>query len=311
MRDKKYIFDGKATIEADHINAYLFDGPDIFVESRSTPLCDVPPMGIGNKPIDGGNYLFTPDEMENFIRSEPRSKKFFRRWIGGDEFLNGKVRYCLWLGEATVEEIKSMPLVEERVDAVRRFRLSSKSAPTRKLAEKPTRFHVENMPSTNFIVVPEVSSERRQYIPMGFMTPDVLCSNLLRLIPDAKLFHFAILESSVHMAWMRTVCGRLESRYRYSATIVYNNFPWLTPTMRQYFDLLSVAETILTVRAEYDDMTLAEMYNPESMPEELRAAHAENDRLVMALYGFDGSMTETDIVTQLLYMYQELTAAKA
>ena len=307
MAKEKIIIDGKETITADHINAYLLDAPDIFVERRSTPMCDVPPMGIGNKPIDGSNYLFTADEYEEFIRREPRAKKYFRRWYGGEEFLHGKVRYCLWLGEATAEEIQSMPLCAERVEAVRQYRLSSKSAPTRKIADKPTRFHVENMPTTSYIVIPEVSSERRKYIPMGFMAPDVFCSNLLKLISTRDVYFFGVLESAVHMMWTGTVCGRLEMRYRYSATIVYNNFPWLTPTEPQYHAIRRTAQGILDARALYPDWTLAQLYDPNKMPPELRAAHEANDRLIMEMYNFDETMSELEMITQLLLMYEELS----
>ena len=223
----KFIFtESGEKIPAKNINAYLVDAPNVFIESRKKPLCDVPEIGIGNKPIDGGNYLFTEEEMRAFVEREPRSEKYFRKWLGSDEFINGYFRYCLWLGDADPQELVKMPLVMERVKAVRNFRLASKSAPTQKLAETPTRFHVENMPSGNYILIPEVSSEKRRYIPMGFISPDILCSNLVKLIPGASLYHFGILTSSVHMAWTRAVCGRLKSDYRYSKDIVYNNFPW-------------------------------------------------------------------------------------
>ena len=305
MRDK-LIIDGKSTIVASNINAYLLDAPNIFLEVRSTPLCAVPPMGIGNKPIDGGYYLFTPDEMNEFVSREPRSQKYFRRWYGGDEFLNGKIRYCLWLGDATIEEINSMPLCAERVEAVRRFRLSSKSAPTRKIADKPTRFHVENMPTTDYILVPRVSSERREYIPMGFMPPTVIASDATLLIPTVDVFYFGVLMSKVHMAWTKTVCGRLGTSYRYSATIVYNNFPWLTPTEEQYHEIRRSAQGILDARSLYPDWTLAQLYDPKKMPPELRAAHDENDRLILDLYHFDG-MKDLEIITQLLLMYEQLS----
>ena len=307
-RDKKYIFDGKATLEVDHINAYLFDGPDIFVERRSAPLCDVPPMIFGSMPNDGGNLIIEAADYEDFIRREPRAQKFIRRFMGGDEFLNGKERYCLWPVDADEDDLR-LPLIAERVEAVREYRLSSKRAATRKLAATPHLFAEIRQPATNFIIVPRVSSERRPYIPMGFMTPDVIAADSALIIPRAKLFHFAVLESSVHMAWMRTVCGRLKSDYRYSGTVVYNNFPWLTPTMRQYFDLLSAAERILEIRSEYEEMTLAEMYNEATMPDDLRAAHEENDRLVQELYGFEG-WTEPEMITELLLMYDQLSSFK-
>ena len=214
---------------AKNINGYLLDGDNVFIESRNKPLCSVPEIGIGNKPIDGGFYLFEKEEMEDFIKKEPVSKKYFRPWYGSKEFINRKSRYCLWLGDCSPAELKTMPLCLERVKSVKEYRLNSTSAGTVKLADKPTHFHVENMPDSTYILVPKVSSERRRYVPIGFMTPDVLCSDLVFIIPKASLYHFGILTSNIHMAWMRAVCGRLELRYRYSKDVVYNNFPWPTP----------------------------------------------------------------------------------
>lgn len=214
---------------AKNINGYLLDGDNVFIESRNKPLCSVPEIGIGNKPIDGGFYLFEKEEMEDFIKKEPVSKKYFRPWYGSKEFINRKSRYCLWLGDCSPAELKTMPLCLERVKSVKEYRLNSTSAGTVKLADKPTHFHVENMPDSTYILVPKVSSERRRYVPIGFMTPDVLCSDLDFIIPKASLYHFGILTSNIHMAWMRAVCGRLEMRYRYSKDVVYNNFPWPTP----------------------------------------------------------------------------------
>ncbi len=223
---QKIIYDGDKKTIAKNINGYLLDADNVFVESRSKPLCDVPEIGIGNKPIDGGYYLFTEEEKDEFIKIEPQSEKYFRPWIGSHEFINRYYRYCLWLGECTPAELRAMPECMKRVQAVRDYRLSSPSAGTVKLADTPTRFHVENMPKGNYVVVPEVSSEKRRYIPIGFFEPYVLSSNLVKIIPSATLYHFGVLTSSVHMAWMRAVCGRLKSDYRYSKDIVYNNFPW-------------------------------------------------------------------------------------
>ena len=223
-----------------NINAYLLDADNVFVESRSKPLCDVPEIGIGNKPIDGGNYLFTKEEMEEFLKVEPAAEKWFKTWYGSQEFINRCPRYCLWLGNCPPNELRKMPECLKRVEAVRQLRLSSKSAGTVKLADTPTRFHVENMPNGTYILLPKVSSERRRYIPMGFMTPDTFCSDLVFIIPDADIYHFGILTSNVHMAWMRAVCGRLEMRYRYSKDVVYNNFPWPSPTDAQKAKSLSV-----------------------------------------------------------------------
>ncbi len=299
----RVIFDGNETIETDNINGYLLPAPNFFVTSRSTPLSAVPTMSYGNMPIDGGKYLFKADEKEEFIRREPRAEKYFRRWYGAEEFINGSERWCLWLGEAAEDDLR-LPLIAERIEAVRRYRLASKRAATRKLADTPTRFHFENMPKGNFIVVPEVSSERRQYIPIGFMTPDNLCSNLLRLVADAELFHFGVLTSSVHMAWTRMVCGRLESRYRYSTQIVYNNFPWCERSAR----IEQTAQAILDARALYPTWTLAALYDQQKMPPELRAAHEANDLAVLDAYGFEAGLSELEIVVRLMKMYQRLTA---
>ena len=217
------IYDNDKITKAGHINAYLMDAPDVFVSSRQQSICDIPSIGIGNKPIDGGNYLFTKEEMEEFIKVEPKSAQYFKPWYGSEEFIHQKPRYCLWLGGCSPAELRQMPHCMKRIEAVREMRLASNSAGTRKLADRPTRFHVENMPDTNYIIVPKVSSEKRRYVPMGFMSPNVLASDLVFVIPDATLYHFGILESNVHMAWMRAVCGRLETRYRYSKDVVYNN----------------------------------------------------------------------------------------
>ncbi len=293
--------------QCQNINAYLVDGPDVFIESRTKPLFDVPEIGIGNKPIDGGNYLFTEEEKEEFIKQEPKSEHLFRRWYGSEEFINNKVRYCLWLGDCSPAELKSMPHCYERVNAVREFRLASKSEGTRKIADKPTRFHVENMPKDNYLLVPRVSSERRRYIPIGFMTPNVLTSDSVQIIPNATLYHFGVLTSNVHMAWMRAVCGRLKSDYRYSKDIVYNNFPWCNPTEEQRHKIEATAQAILDARAKYPDCSLADLYDEVTMPIELRRAHQANDRAVMAAYGFPTTMTESDCVARLLEMYQQLT----
>ena len=303
------IFDNDKVSKVDHINAYLMDAPNIFVVSRSHPLAKVPKIGIGNKPIDGGNYLFEQDEMEEFIKSEPLSEPYFRKWYGAFEFINQKPRYCLWLGKCSPAELRRMPNCLKRIENVRNLRLESSSVGTRKLADRPTHFHVENMPEGNFIIVPRVSSERRRYIPMGFMSPDVLASDAVHLIPEATLYHFGILQSNVHMAWMRAVCGRLKSDYRYSKDVVYNNFPWPSPTEEQKARIEQTAQAILDVRALYPDSSLADLYDELTMPIELRRAHQDNDRAVMQAYGFPvkSTFTETVCVAELFKRYQELT----
>ena len=306
-KNKKFLYTGDRAQIVQNINGYLLDADNVFVESRSKPICDVPEIGIGNKPIDGGNYLFTKEEMEQFINDEPQSQQYFKPWYGSQEFINRCPRYCLWLGDCSPNELRKMPACMRRVEAVREMRLSSKSAGTVKLADKPTRFHVENMPTGTYVVIPEVSSERRKYIPMGFMTPDILCSNLVKIVPDATLYHFGILTSNVHMAWMRAVCGRLKSDYRYSKDIVYNNFPWPTPTEAQKAKIEQTAQAILDARALYPDCSLADLYDEVTMPPELRRAHQANDKAVMQAYGFWGKLnTETACVAELMKMYQEL-----
>ena len=302
------IYDNDKITKADHINAYLMDAPDVFVSSRQQSICDIPSIGIGNKPIDGGNYLFTKEEMEEFIKVEPKSAQYFKPWYGSEEFIHQKPRYCLWLGGCSPAELRQMPHCMKRIEAVREMRLASNSAGTRKLADRPTRFHVENMPDTNYIIVPKVSSEKRRYVPMGFMSPNVLASDLVFVIPDATLYHFGILESNVHMAWMRAVCGRLETRYRYSKDVVYNNFPWPIPTEEQKAKIELTAQAILDARALYPDSSLADLYDELTMPVELRKAHQDNDRAVMQAYGFPikSTFTESQCVAELFKLYKEI-----
>ncbi|MCR5162673.1 MAG: hypothetical protein K6C40_01510 [Thermoguttaceae bacterium] len=304
------IYDEKnGKIPAKTINPYLIDAPMVFIESRNKPICAVPEIGMGNQPIDGGNYLFKEDEKEEFVKKEPESEKYFRRWYGSDEFINNRPRWCLWLGECPPHELKRMKYCLERVENVRKLRSESKRQSTQKMAQFPTRFQTENMPKTTYIVIPETSSENRFYVPMGFMTPEVLCSNLVRLMPNATLYHFGVLTSSVHMAWMRAVCGRLKSDYRYSKDIVYNNFPWpagLTDETRTRIE--RTAQGILDARALYPDSSLADLYDERSMPDALRRAHEANDKAVLAAYGFPKNLKdESVIVAELMKMYQELT----
>ena len=303
----KKIFSNGSVISAEHINAYLLNADDVFIENRSNPLCDVPKMGIGSQPIDDGNFLFdSKNDMDAFIKEEPKSEKYFHLWYGSREFISQKPRYCLYLGDCSPAELRSMPKCLERVKNVRLFREKSNRTSTRKSADVPSKFGATNIPNTNYIVIPKVSSQRRRYIPMGFMSPDILCSDLVFLLPNASLYHFGILESNVHMAWMRVVCGRLKSDYRYSNTLVYNNFPWPLPTDEQKARIEHTAQGILDARALYPDSSLADFYDPLTMPQELRKAHIANDRAVMAAYGFSTKMSEADCVAELMKMYVEL-----
>lgn len=305
--NRKRIYEGKKKSVASNINPYLIDAPNVFIESRTTPLCGTPPIGMGNQPIDDGNYLFTKEEMKAFLKIEPQAKKWFRPWIGADEFINGYQRYCLWLGHCPPPELKKMREVMKRVHAVQKFRQESKRTSTKKLANFPTRFQTENIPSKSYIVIPEVSTERRNYIPMGFMKPRTLCSNLLRLMPNGTLYHFGILTSVVHMAWTRAVCGRLGTGYRYSKDIVYNNFPWVDAMDKQKATIEKLAQSVLDARAKFPDSSLADLYDPLTMPKELLKAHQALDRAVLKLYKFKQDMSESEIVAKLMEMYQKLT----
>ena len=245
--------------------------------------------------------------MEEFISKEPGSKKYFHPWYGSRELINRNPRYCLYLGDCTPAELRKLPNCMDRVSKVRQYRLLSTSAGTRKIADTPTRFHVTNMPAGSYVVIPEVSSERRRYIPMGYMDETVLCSNKLRLAPEAGLYHFGVLQSNVHMSWVRTVCGRLKSDYDYSIAVVYNNFPWPSPSPEQKVKIEQTAQGILDARSLYPESSLADLYDPLTMPPELRKAHDRNNVAVMKAYGFPTSMSEADCVAALMKMYQELT----
>lgn len=310
-RPDKYIFDNGQAIKAAHVDPYLIDAPDKFIYSRSKPICDVPEIGIGNQPIDGGNYLFEKEEMEEFIKKEPKSAQYFHPWYGAVEFIHQKPRYCLWLGDCSPREINEMPLCKQRVENVRQLRLASKRKSTLKLADKPTRFQVENMPDGDSIIIPSVSSEKRRYVPMGFIHKGVFVSNLVLIIRSATLYHFGVLESNVHMAWMRVVCGRLKSDYRYSKDVVYNNFPWPFSLPagegRGEANIAQTAQAILDVRAKYPDSSLADLYDPATMPYDLLEAHRKNDRAVMQAYGFSTKMTESECVARLFEMYARMT----
>ncbi|MCD7944636.1 MAG: N-6 DNA methylase [Clostridia bacterium] len=308
-KQKVIYTDGRPRI-AKNINGYLTDAENVFVESRKYPLSDVPRIGIGNKPIDGGNYLFTKEERDEFLKKEPAAGKYFRPWYGAEEFINLRPRYCLWLGECTPNELHKMPECLKRVKAVREYRLASRRASTVKLVDTPTRFQTENMPTGNYIVIPQVSSERRKYIPIGYMGADVLCSDKVRIMPDGTLYHFGVLESNVHMAWMRAICCRLKSDYSYTINDVYNNFPFPTPTDAQRAKIEKTAQAILDARALYPDSSLADLYDDATMPSELRRAHQDNDRAVMDAYGFtkgsEARTSESACVAELMKMYQRL-----
>lgn len=294
-----------------NINGYLLDADNIFVEGRNKSICDVPVIGIGNMPIDGGNYLFTEDEKNNFLEKEPRAEKWFRPWVGSHEFINRYYRYCLWLGNCPPNELRKMPECMKRIEAVREFRANSSRASTKKLADTPRLFGTINMPANNYIVIPKVSSERRRYIPIGYLTPDILSSDLVFIIPDANLYHFGVLTSNVHNSWMRAVGGRLKSDYRYSKDIVYNNFPWPEPVGDQKAKIEQSAQAILDARMLYPDSSFADLYDQLAMPPELRKAHQQNDKAVMQAYGFSvKDTTESRCVAELMKLYQKKISGK-
>ena len=301
-----YLSDSQ-TIQATNINAYLIDAPDTWIDSRSKPLCDVPDMIYGSKPTDGGFLFIKEDEYKEIIANEPEISKYIKRIYGSEEFINNKVRYCIWLVGVSPAEIRKSPFLMERVNSVREYRLQSPKAATRESANTAWLFQEVRYSENDYIVIPRVSSEKRRYIPIGFLTPDIMVNDAMQFIPNASLYHFGILTSNVHMAWMRVVCGRLKSDYRYSKDIVYNNFPWCQPTEEQKARIEQTAQTILDARAKYPDCSLADLYDEVTMPPELRRAHQENDRAVMAAYGFSTKMTESECVAELFKMYQSLT----
>ena len=306
-REKRWIFTGERPQEVANVNAYLMDAPDVFISNRNKPLSAVPLMTTGTRPADGGHLIIEEADYDDFIAREPLAKSYIKKFIGSAEFINNKKRWCLWLVGISPAELRTMPLVMQRVEACKADRESSPDAGRRKLAERPTQFRETLVPMDNYIVVPKVSSERRRYIPMGFMPPDIIASDLVFVIPDATLYHFGILTSNVHMSWMRAVCGRLKSDYRYSKDVVYNNFPWPTPTEEQKAKIERTAQAILDARALYPDSSLADLYDEVTMPPELRKAHQENDKAVMRAYGFDiKTTTETSCVAELMRRYQEL-----
>lgn len=309
-------------VRVTNINPYLVDAPNVVLTRRSRPVCDVPEIGIGNKPIDNGNYLFTTDERDAFLKTEPKAAKWFRRWLGADEFLNGYERWCLWLGDCPPEALRMMPEVMKRVAAVKASRLASKSPPTRKLAETPTRFHVENIPTKAYLLIPEVSSSRRNFLPMGFEDSATLSSNLVKIAAGADFFHFGLLQSTMHNAWIRLTCGRLKSDFRYSKDIVYNNFPWPDALVKTESvltikeqslraNVTGAAQAVLDARDTFPDATLADLYDPLTMPPALLKAHQKLDAAVDKAYEPMGGKarysSDADRVAFLFELYQRMT----
>ena len=304
---QKQLYSSERFQLVDNINFYLIEAPTVFLESISKPLCTVPAMRSGGKPVEGGHLIFTEQEKNDFIKEEPLSEQYFRSFMGSDDFINGHSRWCLWLVDISPKDLRAMPKVSERVERVRDFRLASVKEATREYAAYPTRFMEIKQPNSDYLMIPATSSEKRKYIPIGYLTKDVIASNAASFVPNASLYHFGVLTSNVHMAWMRATCGRLEMRYRYSVNIVYNNFPWCNPTAEQKKKIEETAQAILDARALYPECSLADLYDEIAMPPELRKAHQANDKAVMQAYGFDvKTMTESTCVAELMKMYQKL-----
>lgn len=306
-KKEKVIFENGNSKVVDNINPYLIDGENIFIENLNKPICDVPEMVYGNKPTDGGYLFLTFDEKDLIIKKEPNIAKYIKQIYGATEFINNKLRYCIWLVNASPVEIRNSKILNERVTGVRQFRLNSTKEATKLCADTPMLFQEIRQPNTTYILIPRHSSENRRYIPLGFVSPEIIVNDAVQIIPNATLYHFGVLTSNVHMAWVRTVCGRLEMRYRYSKDIVYNNFPWCNPTPEQKAKIEQTAQAILDARALYPDCSLADLYDELTMPKELRKAHQQNDFAVMAAYGFDRKITESECVAKLMEMYREMT----
>ncbi|MBQ9937353.1 MAG: methylase, partial [Oscillospiraceae bacterium] len=306
----KVIFSAERPLIVDNINAYLIDAPDVFIESVKKTVCDVPQLVFGSMPNDNGFLSsYSQEERDAIVAEYPESEIVFKQFVGATEFINNKIRWCLWLQGVSPSIIRSVPHIAKAVTSVKEMREQSAREATRKLADTPMLFGEIRQPSTDYIIIPAHSSEKRKYIPIGFVSKDIICSNANLLMPNASLYHFGVLTSNVHNAWIHAVCGRIKSDFRYSVNIVYNNFPWCNPTDDQKAAIEKTAQAILDARAKYPDCSLADLYDEVAMPPELRKAHQENDKAVMRAYGFWGKLnTESECVAELMKMYQKLTA---
>ena len=311
-RNEKWLFtDGSNGKIVSNISPYLVEGEDIFVVAEKESLCGMSKMSFGNQPRDGGFFVIKEDEYHDIMEKEPELQKWLHPYIGADEFIKGKKRWCLWLKHSSPKDIMNSKILSEKVEAVRQFRLSSKAKTTNGYAKVPQLFAQITQPDdVDFLIIPRVSSERRRYVPIGFVTADIISSDAVQIVPDATLYHFGVLTSNVHMSWMRAVCGRLKSDYRYSKEIVYNTFPWPDTTDDQKAKIEQTAQTILDARAQYPDCSLADMYGEKMyLFPELLKAHQNNDRAVMQAYSFSvKDMTESQCVAELMKMYQDLVS---
>ena len=306
-KKEKLLFDSndKETVVS-NISPYLIEGQNKLITNRRIPLCNIPKLIMGNQAMDHGNLILNEKEKNDLIQKEPMSKQFIKRYMMGNEFLNDKKRYCLWLTNCTPRQLKKMPLVYNRVEAVKEFRSNSKDAGARKKALTPMLFREQRNPD-NYLVIPIVSSGERDYIPIAFLNSNTIVGNKLYIMDNASIYDFGILESIIHMVWMRTIASRLSTSYTYSKDIVYNNFPWPIPTSEQKHKIEEAAQKILDVRKKYPDSSLADLYDPLTMPADLRKAHEKNDKAVLDAYGLSNKATESEIVAHLFKMYEELT----
>ena len=312
---QKYLFEYE-TINADphrvsarNISPYLVDAPSIVLSTRNTPISVVPRMQWGNKPTDGGHFILSPQEKQELIAKEPDAAKFIRPYMSGGDFIKGIERYCLWLKSADPSELRKLPLVSKRIQSVKEERLKSKAASTRKYADMPTLFRQISQPDTDYLAVPEVSSERRMYIPIAYVGKEVICSNKIQFIPNATVYHFGVLTSMMHMAWMRYVCGRLKSDYSYSNTLVYNNFPWpQNPKPEQVKVIEEKAQGVLDTRAQFPGNTLADLYDPLTMPPALLKAHQSLDKAVDKGYRRESFANERQRIEYLFGLYERLVS---
>ena len=308
--DTKFIFDENGKTEASHINSYLYDAPDIWITNRiNKPRNGLPKMTTGSPPTDDGGLLMTTDEKLQLEAKYPVLAKYIRPFIGAREFLHDKVgefsRYCLWFKDGSPSDYGSIPEIKNRLQKVKAIRERSKADRIQKMADYPYLFCQIRQPASTYLVIPRVSSEARKYIPIGFISPDIIASDACIIIPDVSIYEFAILSSIIHMAWVRIVAGRLKSDIRYSPA-VYNNFPFPSPTEKQKSKIESTAQKILDVRKKYPESSLADLYAPLTMPEDLLKAHRMNDSAVCEAYGWPKDISESEIVTKLFVLYKEL-----
>ena len=307
-RNTCYLYESDRRRTVEHINGYLVDAPNVFIQSRGKPLtAGLPIMSKGSQPTDGGNLIFSVEERDDLIKKYPQTEELLRRYISADDYINNKIRYCLWLVNISPSKYRNIHPIMERLERVVKCRRQSPTSSVQRNAETPMLFTQIRQPQSQYLAMPEVSSSKRKYIPFGYINPDVIGSNMLYLIPNATLYIFGVMISNVHMAWARTVGGRLKSDYRYTPAI-YNNFPWPTPTDEQKAKIEQTSQAILDARDLYPDASLADLYDPATMPPELVKAHQENDKAVMRAYGFDiKTTTESSCVAELMRRYQELT----